>query len=616
MHTWKSVTTDPYVLNCISGFKLEFTSVPYQSYIPNPIKFAKGEFEAVDYEVERLLKIGAIVISEHESGEFISNIFTRTKANGKIRIILNLKPLNRFIAYEHFKMEHLDFVCDLVNTNDWFGSIDLSDAYFSVPIDQAHCKYLKFLWRDKLYMYKVMVFGLCSAPRIFTRICKPLLAMLRGTHHVRCSLYIDDMIIMGKTRDEVKSKMAIASNLLQSLGFTINCDKSVFVPSQVITHLGFQINSVDMSVSLPKDKIATLRKKCKLALKQSNCISIREVASLVGVFIAYCQGCKWGKLFYRDLERDKIKALKSSKGDFDTIMSISQEGIANIEWWLSDEILIPEDFGVHRYDAILCSDASLQGWGGFCGEIRTGGMWSSTEQAFHINWLELKACWLSLKALAPPLCKTIMVKLDNTCAMYYIQNKGGRIKELDHLAKQVWLWCRNRKLDLKATYLPGVLNQVADHESRHFKLSSEWSLNPTCFEIITQHFGVPSVDLFASRLNYKVDQYVAWRPDPDSSATDAFCQDWSEFSLCYAFPPFSLVGKVVNKCIADKAELLLVAPFWTTQYWFPMVMDCVISYPLPLPANHDTVFLPNRLDMRHPIIGILNLHCFRLSGKR
>jgi hypothetical protein len=92
----------------------------------------------------------------------------RQKSNGKIRIILNLKPLNKFIKYEHFKMEHLGFVCDLIQSNDWLGSIDLSDAYFSVPIAREHRKYLKFFRGGKLYMYQVMVSGLTSAPRIFT----------------------------------------------------------------------------------------------------------------------------------------------------------------------------------------------------------------------------------------------------------------------------------------------------------------------------------------------------------------------------------------------------------------------------------------------------------------
>lgn len=116
-----------------------------------------------DLEIARLLDIGAIVACKHEDGEFISNIFTRTKSNGKTRIILNLKPLNEFLVYEHFKMEHIDFVTEIVQHEDWFASIDLSDAYFAVPIHSTHRKFLKFFWRRRLFCYTVMVFGLSVA---------------------------------------------------------------------------------------------------------------------------------------------------------------------------------------------------------------------------------------------------------------------------------------------------------------------------------------------------------------------------------------------------------------------------------------------------------------------
>lgn len=123
---------------------LEFAEPPYQTHVPRQLVFSKTELAVIDTEIDRLLSIGAICTCGHEEGEFISHIFTRTKSNGKIRIILNLKPLNKFIAYEHFKMEHLDFVCELTQPGDWFASIDLSDAYFSVPIHKSHWKYLKF----------------------------------------------------------------------------------------------------------------------------------------------------------------------------------------------------------------------------------------------------------------------------------------------------------------------------------------------------------------------------------------------------------------------------------------------------------------------------------------
>ena len=62
----------------------------------------------MDQEVNNLLNKGVIVKAEQCPGELISNIFTRDKKNGHIRIILNLNKLNKRIKYMHFKMNFFE----------------------------------------------------------------------------------------------------------------------------------------------------------------------------------------------------------------------------------------------------------------------------------------------------------------------------------------------------------------------------------------------------------------------------------------------------------------------------------------------------------------------------
>ena len=64
------------------------------------------------------------------------------------------------------------------------------------------------------------------------------------------------------------------------------------------------------------------------------------------------------------------------------------------------------------------------------------------------------------------------------------------------------------------------------------------------------HLGSPTVDLFASLMNHQINKYISWKPDPTSIATDAFQQNWSQM-FPYAFPPFSLVGKIIQKSNAS-----------------------------------------------------------------
>ena len=89
----------------------------------------------------------------------------------------HLKPLNKFVQYEHFKMEGMPMVLDLVQEGSWMTKIDLKDAYFSVRIAQKDQKFLKFRWRGSLYQFRSCPFGLASAPRSFTKLLKPAMAL-------------------------------------------------------------------------------------------------------------------------------------------------------------------------------------------------------------------------------------------------------------------------------------------------------------------------------------------------------------------------------------------------------------------------------------------------------
>ena len=167
---WKTFSVDPWVLETVQGYHIKFDSIPFQSQFPKEIQFQEEERKIVDIEIAELVRKGAIVESSSERGQYISNIFVVPKPNGKFRPIINLKQFNKFVHYEHFKQEHFRIVLQLVQKGDFFTSVDLQDAYFSIPIAEDSRKYLKFLWNDILYHYVCLPFGLSSAPRVFTKI--------------------------------------------------------------------------------------------------------------------------------------------------------------------------------------------------------------------------------------------------------------------------------------------------------------------------------------------------------------------------------------------------------------------------------------------------------------
>ena len=77
----------------------------------------------------------------------------------------------------------------LIKPGCFMGSVDLSDAYYSVNVTNNDRKYLRFLWRGKLYQYTCLPNGLSSAPRLFTKLLKPVYALLRSQRSCFSSIY-------------------------------------------------------------------------------------------------------------------------------------------------------------------------------------------------------------------------------------------------------------------------------------------------------------------------------------------------------------------------------------------------------------------------------------------
>ena len=109
-------------------------------------------------------------------------------------------------------------------------------------------------------------------------------------------------------------------------------------------------------------------------------------------------------------------------------------------------------------------------------------------------------------------------------------------------------------------------------------------IKATMFDIIISCFPELDIDMFASRLNNKLDRYCAWHPDPGCTYVDAFTVDWSNHNF-YAFPPFSLISRCLSKILQDKAQGIMIVPLWPTQPWFPFATTDAIQTAVDLRAQ-------------------------------
>ena len=191
---WEKITSDPFILDAVTHCHIEFDFEPeplFSATRPHS-SFTEVEQTIIDDEIEKFLQKGIIRLSSFDDGQVISPIFTRPKKDGSHRVIFNLNRLNESVSYHHYKINTLETAIKLIRPSCFMTSIDLKDAYYSIPAALEHQKYLKFIWRDQLYAFTSLPMGLSSSPRVFTKVMKPVFAYLRSQFGHTCLGYIDD----------------------------------------------------------------------------------------------------------------------------------------------------------------------------------------------------------------------------------------------------------------------------------------------------------------------------------------------------------------------------------------------------------------------------------------
>ncbi|XP_071820912.1 uncharacterized protein [Apostichopus japonicus] len=241
--------------------------------------------------------------------------------------------------------------------------------------------------------------------------------------------------------------------------------------------------------------------------------------------------------------------------------------------------------------------ASLLGWGAYCPslESKASGQWSREEKHIHINVMELTAIKFGLQTLLQNTkCKHIRITTDSTTAVSYVNAMGGTHSLLcNQITKKAWLWAVKHQNWLSCAHIRGKVNIQADSLSRTFRNNTDWMLNKKGFQNIFKLWKQPVIDLFASRLNKQIDKHVSWKPDPNALFIDAFTFNWHDYFF-YAFTPFSLIGRVLQKIRSDKAKGIIIVPCWTTQPWSTKLSSIIIDTPRFLPKRKKPVITPSR----------------------
>ena len=176
-----------------NGYLLPLQKMPPLSLVPQI--FSSHQSQELSHQIQLLLAKQAIepVLPPLTPG-FYSHLFVVPKANGNFRSIIDLSRLNQFLKIPSFSMESVFTIQKALEGSLWAVTLDLSDAYFHVPIHHKARHLLRFSVNHQVFQFKVLPFGLASAPFVFTWILRPFLGHLRK-QGIQIHAYLDDWII-------------------------------------------------------------------------------------------------------------------------------------------------------------------------------------------------------------------------------------------------------------------------------------------------------------------------------------------------------------------------------------------------------------------------------------
>ena len=206
---------------------------------------------------------------------------------------------------------------------------------------------------------------------------------------------------------------------------------------------------------------------------------------------------------------------------------------------------------------------------------------------------------------------TVLVATDNMTVVAYIIKEGGmKSGSLCALLWRILSWCTRKEVSLKACHIPGRLNVIVEKLSRLGQtIQMEWSLHPEVFQAICSRLHQPQVDLFATRFNNKLPQFVSPVPDPQAWAVDALSLSWENLDP-YAFLPAAFLGKVMEK-LQDYPcnRIILTAPGWPNMLWFWDLLAMSSQIPLCL-SNLPNLVSQSFNQTLHRNLSSLNLHAW------
>lgn len=587
---WERIGAGPTVLNWIKyGYRLPFVQ-QLRPFFHRPLTFNPQEVQALEEIKAKLLELGVVELTDDTS--FVSRSRLEPKKDGGFRLIVDLRHVNDHLVSQPCKYETLQELRHLVQDQDWMISCDLANGYYHMGLHPEHRRFITTVINGTVIRFCALPFGLSTAPRVFTKFMRPMVAALRRGG-VRMLQYLDDSLFLHQSRNALLRTASDVDNLFTSLGLERKLSKGCWEPTQHLKHLGVVIDTKRSLFLVPPEKRDTIKGAAasllKYAASHRRWVSVRRVANLCGMVISLSVAMPLARTVTRSLY-DVIETKSSWAAD----VRLHHQAIKDLQF-LADLPLEHCDKAIWLPQPLhsINTDASDSGWGALLDHlVPAQGFFTAQQQEQHITAKELLAVRNALGSTKEHLQGGAVIKIiTDNMAVRAVINKGvSRSRQLMAIYRDIHQQCSEQGLILQAEYIPTHLNVEADVLSR-INPAGEWSLPLEAIQHAEARFGKRTIDLFASHQSATCERFCSIIPHEDSLG-DAFALNWA-CERAWICPPFALLSRVVHQLRDQGGEAVVIAPYWPAAPWFPVLQRM---------ADHDQ-FIPDTYMQRIKVHG-------------